>query len=169
MIDLAFHDVIPFCLIYLRNDDEVLLIKKAEGRSHEGEWIGLGGKFEPGEDPVSSAIREFREESGLRLADPRLRGTFIWLDEVKCGIIHIITGTEFTGRLSESEEGELRWHPIEDLPTLEGLAKHQRLFLDRILLDRDHFYSGIAVYEKGEMVGYADSDHFLSQRQSISG
>ena len=168
MIDLTFKNVIPFCLTYLRNDDEVLLIKKAEGRSHEGEWIGLGGKVEPGEDPVSSAIREFREESSLVLADPKLRGTFIWIDEVKCGIIHIVTGTECTGRLSESEEGELRWPLIKDLPKLKGLSKHQRLFLDRILLDSDHFYSGIAVYQKGEMVSYADSYYFLEQRQSIS-
>ncbi len=168
MIDLMFNNVIPFCLIYLRNDDEVLLIRKAEGRSHEGEWIGLRGKFEPGEDPVSSAIREFREESGLLLSDPTLRGTFIWIDEVKCGIIHIVTGTECTGRLSESEEGELRWHRIEDLPTLKGLAKHQSLFLDRILLDSEYFYSGIAVYQKGEMVDYADSDYSLAQRLSIS-
>jgi 8-oxo-dGTP diphosphatase len=167
LIDLTFHNVIPFCLIYLSNDDEVLLIRKAEGRSHEGEWIGLGGKVELGEDPVSSAIREFREESGLVLADPKLRGTFIWIDEVKCGIIHIVTGTECMGRLSECEEGELRWHRIEDLPTLKGVAKHQRLFLNRILLDSDYFYSGIAVYQKGEMVYYADSHNFLAERKSI--
>ena len=146
MIDIILNDVIPFCLVYLKNDDEVLLIRKAKGRSHEAEWIGLGGKVEPGEDPVTSAIREFREESGLVLADPRLRGTFVWIDEVTCGIIHIVTGTECTGRLSKSEEGELRWHRIEDLSKLKCLAKHQRLFLDRVLLDSDHFYSGIAVY-----------------------
>ena len=159
MIDLTFNTVIPYCLVYLKNDDEVLLIKKAEGRMHQGEWIGLGGKLEPGEDPVASAVREFKEESGLLLADPKLRGTFIWIDEMKCGIVHIVTGTKWTGGLRESEEGELRWHPIEDLTTLEGLATHQRLFLDRILLDNEYFYSGIAVYEQDEMVKYADSLH----------
>jgi 8-oxo-dGTP diphosphatase len=164
----AIDNVIPFCLVYLKNPDEVLLIRKAEGRSHEGQWIGLGGKVEPGEDPVPSAIREFREESGLVLGDPMLRGTFVRIDEDKCGIIHIVTGTEYTGRLSESEEGELRWHRIEKLPALEGLAKHQRLFLDRILHDDDYFYSGIAVYQNGEMVDYADSNSFLAKRQSVS-
>ncbi len=39
-----------------------------------------------------------------------------------------------------------------------GLAKHQRLFLDRILLDNEHFYSGIAIYQNNEMVDYADSE-----------
>ena len=165
-IDRVPDVVIPFCLVYLKSHDEVLLIRKAEGRPHQGQWMGLGGKVEPGEDPISSAIREFREESGLMLADPKLRGTFVWIDEVKCGIIHIVTGTEWTGKMADSEEGELQWHRIEDLPTLKGLAKHQRLFLDRILLDSDHFYSGIGVYKKGEMVDYADSNYFLAQRRS---
>ena len=70
--------------------------------------------------------------------------------------------------MSESEEGELRWHRIENLLALEGLAKHQRLFLDRILRHSDYFYSGVAVYQNGKMVNYADSNNFLAKRQSIS-
>ena len=154
-IDLTFDIVIPYCLVYLKSRGKVLLIRKAKGRSHEGEWIGLGGKLELGEDPVSSAVREFREESGLTLADPKLRGTLIWIDEIQCGIIHIFTGTRWSGSVSESEEGELRWHSIQGLPTLDGLAKHQRLFLDRVLLDDDHFYSAVMVYRNNEMVKYA--------------
>ena len=153
-IDLTFDAVIPYCLVYLTNRGKVLLIRKAEGRLHEGEWIGLGGKLEPGEDPVSSAVREFREESGLVIEDPKLRGTFIWIDEVKCGIVHIVTATRWSGELSESKEGELRWHGVSDLPALDGLAKHQLLFLDQLLEDDDHFYSGIAVYQNEEMIDY---------------
>ena len=154
-IDLTFDVVIPYCLVFLTSQGRVLLIRKAEGRLHEGEWIGLGGKLEPGEDPLSSAVREFREESGLILEDPRIRGTLVWIDEVKCGIVHIVTATRWSGDLSESEEGELRWHSVNDLPALEGLARHQLLFLDRVLVDDDdHFYSGIAVYQNEEMIDY---------------
>ena len=134
------------------------MIRKSPGRSHKGERIGLGGKLEVGEDPVSSAVREFREESGLILEDPKLRGTFVWVDYAKCGIIHIVTGTRWSGTVSESDEGELRWHSIQDLATLEGLTRHQLLFLDRLLLDNDHFYSGIAVYQHNGMVADADSE-----------
>ena len=153
-IELTFDSVIPYCLVYLTNRRKVLLIRKSRGRLHEGKWIGLGGKLEPGEDPVSSAVREFKEESGLILDDPKLRGTFIWIDEVRCGIVHIVTATRWSGALSESDEGELRWHSVSDLPTLHGLARHQRLFLDRLLQDDGHFYSGIAVYQNNEMIDY---------------
>ena len=158
-MDLTFDIVIPYCLVYLKSRGRVLLIRKSRGRSHEGKWIGLGGKLEPGEDPMSSAVREFREESGLKLEDPRLRGTFVWLDEVKCGIVHIVTGTRWSGALSQSDEGELGWHSTQDLSTLDDLAEHQRLFLDRILLDNEHFYTAVMVYRNNEMVKYLDREN----------
>jgi len=161
---LTFDRVIQYTLVYLISRGKVLLIKNAPGRSHAGEWIGLGGKLERGEDPVSSAVRELWEESGLTVADPKLRGTFIWIDDVQCGIVYIVTGTSWSGTLVESDEGALQWHRIADLPSLEGLAKHQRLFLDRILVDSPNFYSGVAVYHKNEMVEYMDSDKSLEQR-----
>ena len=157
-IDLNFDAVVQYCLVYLARQGKVLLIRKSRGRLHEGKWIGLGGKLESGEGPLAAAVREFREESGLILEDPKLQGTFVWIDEVRCGVVHIVTGTRWRGELSESEEGELRWHSIQDLPKLESLAKHQRLFLDRVLLDNDHFYSAVLVYRNGQMIKYIDGD-----------
>ena len=66
--------------------------------------------------------------------------------------------------MSESEEGELGWHSIQDLTALEDLAKSQRLFLDRILLDNDDFYSGIAIYENSEMVDYVETEKPVVRR-----
>ena len=161
-IDLTFDVVIPYCLVYLKSRGRVLLIRKSKGRSHEGQWIGLGGKLETGEGPLTSAVREFREESGRTLADPKLRGTLIWIDEVQCGIIHIVTGTRWSGELSQSEEGELGWHSIQDISTLDDLARHQRMFLGRILLDDEYFYSAVMVYRNGEMAKYVDGDKSIA-------
>ena len=68
--------------------------------------------------------------------------------------MHLVTATRWSGDVSESDEGELRWHSVNDLPALEGLARHQLLFLDRVLVEDDSFYSGIAVYQNDEMVDY---------------
>ena len=161
---IGFNNVVPFTLIYVKDDDKVLLIKKAKGRSHEGQWIGLGGKVELGEDPISSAVRECREESGLIVEDPNLRGTLIWVSESILAIIHIVTATKYTGRLVESEEGALMWHPIEGLTKLGDLAEHQRWFVDRVLTDEEFFYSGVAVYQNDELIQHADSEALLSRR-----
>ena len=163
-IELTFDTVVQYCLVYLKSHGKVLLIRKSRGRLHEGEWIGLGGKLEPGEEPLAAAVREFREESGLTLEDPKLAGTFVWIDEAHCGVVHIVTGNRWSGGLSESEEGELRWHSIQDLPKLERLAKHQRLFLDRVLVDNDHFYSAVMVFRNGEMLKYIDGDKSSRRR-----
>ena len=66
--------------------------------------------------------------------------------------------------MSESEEGELRWHSIQDLLELEGLADSQRLCLDRILLDNDDFYSGIAIYQNNEMIDYVENEKPVVRR-----
>ena len=122
-IELTFDAVVQYCLVYLRSHEKVLLIRKSQGRLHEGEWIGLGGKLEPGEEPLAAAVREFREESGLTLEDPKLTGTFVWIDEAHCGVIHIVTGTRWSGELSASEEGKLRWYSVQDLWTLDNSGR----------------------------------------------
>ena len=42
------------------------------------------------------------------------------------------------------------------------LAEHQRLFLDRVLLDDDNFYSAVMVFRNGEMVKYIDGDKSIA-------
>lgn len=43
----------------------VALIKKIKPKELNGLLNGVGGKLEPGEDPVAAMIREFREETGV--------------------------------------------------------------------------------------------------------
>ena len=41
-------------------------VKKKNDVNHD-KWIGIGGKFEHGESPEECMLREFREETGLRM------------------------------------------------------------------------------------------------------
>ena len=47
---------------------------KKEFDVHKDKWNGLGGKFEKGETPEDCVIREVREESGLIISNPVLKG-----------------------------------------------------------------------------------------------
>lgn len=51
-------------LVYVVKDDKVLLIRKKRGLG-AGYYNGIGGKVEEGEDVVSAAVRECREEVGI--------------------------------------------------------------------------------------------------------
>ena len=115
-------------LCYLENDREEYLmlhrVKKKNDINHD-KWIGVGGKFEPGESPEECAVRETREETGLTLTDYRYRGiiTFDCGGQECTQYIHLFTAAAWTGELSECNEGDLEWVPKEkvyDLPIWEG-------------------------------------------------
>lgn len=71
-----FHPRVLATLVYAIRDDEVLLHKRVKA-PNSGLWVAPGGKLDPGESPAECAIREMREETGLEIADPMLRGMLI--------------------------------------------------------------------------------------------
>ena len=64
-------ELLQTTLCYLEKDGAYLMlhrVKKKNDVNHD-KWVGVGGKFEPGEDALACALREVREETGL-CADP---------------------------------------------------------------------------------------------------
>ncbi len=106
-------------------DDEVLLLKKPR----RGWWVAPGGKMEPGESVKDACIREFREETGIYLKNPKIKGIFTFImkdgDQVLSEwMMFTFFADESDGlNLEECEEGELEWKPvseIKNLPMAEG-------------------------------------------------
>lgn len=136
-------------LCYVKRRGKTLMmhrIKKADD-VHFGKWNGLGGKLNPGETPEECVIREVREESGLRIRRPDLKGflTFPGFDGEDDWYVFVFVARMFSGRLGPCAEGELKW--IEDpqlarLPLWEG----DRLFMK--WLSRRPFFSGKFTYKK---------------------
>ncbi len=109
----------------LVKDNKVLLLQKPR----RGWWVAPGGKMEPGESVRDSCIREFREETGIYLKNPSIKGifTFIMKDGDKVlseWMMFTFYATEADGiNVAESEEGRLAWHDINEiknLPMAEG-------------------------------------------------
>lgn len=109
---------------YLKKDNKVLMIKFSK------KW-GLvyappGGKFESGETPLDCIIREFYEETGLILINPRLQGISYWKDSAE-GMIFIYTAEDFEGDLTTiSEEGTLEWIRLEDLSKIRQFDQNEK-------------------------------------------
>ncbi len=142
-------------LCYVRDQSRTLMlhrIKKANDM-HAGKWNGLGGKLEPGETPEECVLREVREESGLTLLDPRLRGlmTFPQFSQGEDWYCFLFTATRFTGELIDSAEGELRWIDDGDLLQL-NLWPGDRIFMR--WLDDERFFSAKFLYQAGELTKY---------------
>lgn len=87
-------------------------------------YASPGGKFESGETPLDCIVREFKEETGLTLINPKLQGISYWKDSYE-GIIFVFVAEEYEGELMKnSEEGNLTWIPIEQIDSLEQFEQN---------------------------------------------
>ncbi len=119
---------------YLRKDDEVLMMKFTKKWGQV--YAPPGGKFESGETPLDCIIREFKEETGLTLINPKLQGISYWKDAYE-GIIFVYIADEWNGELClHSQEGDLEWVKIEDLAHIKQFEQNEKfspyLFKDEL-------------------------------------
>lgn len=143
-------------LCYIMKDNKTLMIyrNKKENDYHEGKWNGLGGKFEQGETPEECAIRELKEETGLTVYEPHLKGfiTFPLFDKVDDWYVFVFTVKKFEGELIDSPEGHLEWIPDDKLPDL-NLWEGDRIFIPWLFQDK--FFSAKFDYTNGKFTGYS--------------
>ena len=99
-------------------------------------WPGItfpGGHVEKGESFTDAVIREVKEETCLRIWQPRLCGIKDWINEDGSRYVVLLYRTEhFEGTLVSSEEGEVRWVEMADLntqPLAEGMERMLQVFL----------------------------------------
>ena len=142
-------------LCYVKNNGKTLMLHRIKRQNdiHEGKWNGLGGKIHMGETPEECVIREVKEESGLTIKNPSLKGilTFPAFKDEEDWYVYIFIATEFSGKLINSEEGELKWiddHEVSTLPLWEG----DPIFLK--WLDEGRFFSGKFLYEHSRLMSH---------------
>lgn len=96
------------------DDGNVLVQDKVDN-----DWGGLtfpGGHIEKGESFVDSVIREVYEETGLKIENPRICGTKDWMEKDGSRYIVVFYKTnKFSGELKSSEEGDVKWIPLEKM------------------------------------------------------
>ncbi len=139
-------------LCYLERGGEYLMLHrtKKEGDENRDKWIGVGGKFEPGESPEDCLLREVREETGLTLTAWRYRGLVTFVSDVwPCEYMHLFTADAWTGEERPCDEGELRWIGKEELYELT-MWQGDRIFL-RLLSEEVPFFSLKLVYRGEEL------------------
>ena len=143
-------------LCYVKKDGRTLMIHRTKklNDEHKGKWNGLGGKLEAGETPEECVIREMKEESGLDIKKPSLRGiiTFPEFANGRDWYVFVFIVTEFEGELIDSPEGDLEW--IDDEKILElNLWDGDKIFID--WLNKEKFFSAKFVYENGSCKDYS--------------
>lgn len=145
-------------LCYIEKDDKYLMLHriKKENDLNKDKWVGVGGKFEPGETPEECLLREVKEETGLTLTSYKFRAIITFIsDEWGVEYMHLFTADEYEGELSDSmmrdcNEGELVWVPKSEIENLR-LWEGDKVFF-RLLEERDTFFSLKLRYEGDTLV-----------------
>ena len=137
---MAFPRVLA-TLVYAINGDLVLLHQRVKD-PNRGLWVAPGGKLEPEESPVECAMREMREETGLEISTPVLRGI---MTEVSPRpdyqwITFIFAAAEWSGELRPAPGiGEFHWVRRREVFNL-AIPPTDRIFFSRVLrLDHPPF------------------------------
>jgi len=159
--DLNRWRVIPRTLIFIRNGDDVLLMKRSlHKRVFPGRYNGIGGHIERDEEPYTSALREITEETGLpstALRNVQLRG----IDHIDTGdsggiMLFIFTAWAQTREVRGGDEGMLHWVPLSEVTSLP-LVEDVEILLKRIFAtDRVEseppFFAHVHYNHHGEMI-----------------
>lgn len=116
--------------------DEVLLGEKLTGLG-VGKIVGPGGKLEHGETPHEAAIREVREEVGVRVERPALipiaRIEYPFVDRPHLSQrSHAFVARAWDGVVEASDELSATWWPVDRLP-LDRMWSDATLWLNRAL------------------------------------
>ncbi|NLC26154.1 MAG: NUDIX domain-containing protein, partial [Fastidiosipila sp.] len=103
------------------------------------EWSGFitlpGGHVEKDESVVDAVIREVKEECGLTVINPQLRGLKQFPLEEGRYLVFLFYADEYKGELRGSDEGPVSWIPETELENYNMAPHYQALF--KVFLDED--------------------------------
>lgn len=125
---------IPRTLCFVTNGDDVLLMKRAvHKRVFPNRYNGIGGHIERDEDPLTGALREITEETGLTARDVRLRAVHnIDAGENTGIVLFVFTAVSDVREVVANSEGTLHWIPRSEILNLD-LVEDLPFILPRIL------------------------------------
>lgn len=141
------------CIV--KQNGRVLLLQKPS----KGWWVAPGGKMESGESIKEAVTREFREETGLHIQNPEVKGIFTIIikdgEEIRDEwMMFTFLATKTEGEMLEkSPEGKLQWQQLNDVKSLP-MAPGDVYIFNHILYSGEILYGTFHYTKDLELLSY---------------
>lgn len=105
-------------MVVLRHEEQFMLLKRIKP-PFVGNYLPVGGKLDPHEDPYSAARREAYEETGIRLETVRYGGVLIETSPIDYNWQSNIYVADIDFQEPPmSDEGTLEWIHFDQVPNI---------------------------------------------------
>lgn len=124
-----------FVGVVVKRDEKVLLVRQSPGHPLAGQWTVPWGRVEPGESPMSAAIREAHEEAGVEVAVVGLLGVQELPAPQTGGVALVYLGQHAGGDLQprDRETDAAGYYSAAALTELERLEPWSEWLVRRVL------------------------------------
>lgn len=137
---------------YLIKDNKVVVTKYKKGNKKEGYYDIPGGKIEKGENSEQTAIREMKEETGLKVGKLKYKGNMIIEYPNRIFDFDVFVSSQSEGKLQEFEENTSEWMEINELLQKEKILSNiiilDKFFIKGLVSEKYDFKMYIQVDEK---------------------
>lgn len=137
---------------YLIKDNKVVVTKYKKGNKKSEYYDIPGGKIEEGETPEQTAIREMKEETGVKVEKLKHKGNMIIEYPNRIFDFDVFVSNESEGEPQEFEENTSEWMEINELLQKEKILSNimilDRFFIKGLVDNKYNFKMHIQVDEK---------------------
>jgi len=126
-----YRNPAPAAGVILGRPGELLLVRRRYA-PRAGAWCLPAGFLEYGESPTRCAVRELREETGLRARLTGLHGVYAGIDDPRVrSVLILYTAEPAGGRLRPGDDAiAARFFPLAALPRDLAFASHEKAIAD---------------------------------------
>ena len=138
------NETLEFTNLCMVRDGDRVLVMDREKESRQGMTLP-GGHVEAGESFTEAVIREVKEETGLRITSPQMCGMKNWVEDGIRYVVLFYKTEKFEGDLISSEEGEVWWENLKEMPNLDlslNMEDMLRIFLEEDLSEFFYYQDG---------------------------
>lgn len=142
---------------YLIEENKIVVTKYKKGNKKEGYYDIPGGKIEDGETSEQTAMREMKEETGIKVEDLKYKGKMIIEYPNRIFNLDVFVSNKYKGEPQEFEENTSEWIDIKELLQKEKLLSNimilDRFFIKGLIDDKYNFEMNIKVDDEENILG----------------